>query len=190
MTSTTSFLHRVHVALISVSLTLLCLSPVHISPFNSRVLFESAWKKKLNSSALKISYNLYPDSIVGTSVFFQYAVIYGLHDFASLDSLKPLSPNPTKWSNTLKQFVGNLTTNCLSVFDHFVGSAIKGLTIFTKSLMANLRLGFKTALVAYVKISKFISKHHSNRKFTITFEPKIHNSIRMEIANLNAFVLL
>ena len=129
MTSTTSFLHRVHVALISVSLTLLCLSPVHISPFNSRVLFESAWKKKLNSSALKISYNLYPDNIVGTSVFFQYAVIYGLHDFASLDSLKPLSPNPTKWSNTLKQFVGNLTTNCLSVFDHFVGLVLKGLNV-------------------------------------------------------------
>ena len=29
----------------------------------------------------------------------------------------PFSANPTKWSNTLKQFVGN---NCLSVFDHFV----------------------------------------------------------------------
>ena len=32
----------------------------------------------------------------------------------------PFSANPTKWSNTLKQFVGNWTTNCLSVFDHFV----------------------------------------------------------------------
>ena len=31
----------------------------------------------------------------------------------------PLSANFTKWSNTLKQFVGNLSTNCLSVFDHF-----------------------------------------------------------------------
>ena len=31
----------------------------------------------------------------------------------------PLGANPTKWSNTLKQFVGNLATNCLSVFDHF-----------------------------------------------------------------------
>ena len=28
--------------------------------------------------------------------------------------------NLTKWSNTLKQFVGNLPTNCLSVFNHFV----------------------------------------------------------------------
>ena len=39
----------------------------------------------------------------------------------------PLSANPTKWSNTLKQFVGNLPTNCLSVFDHFVKLALKGL---------------------------------------------------------------
>ena len=35
-----------------------------------------------------------------------------------LKSVNPLSANPTKWSNTL---------NCLSVFDHFVGLALKGL---------------------------------------------------------------
>ena len=40
----------------------------------------------------------------------------------------PLSANPTKWSNTLKQFVAKLPTNCLSVFDHFLGLALKGLT--------------------------------------------------------------
>ena len=39
----------------------------------------------------------------------------------------PLNTKPTKWSNTLKQFVGNLTTNCLSVFDHFVKLALKEL---------------------------------------------------------------
>ena len=39
----------------------------------------------------------------------------------------PLSANPTKWPNTLKQFVGKLRTNCLSVFDHFVKLALKGL---------------------------------------------------------------
>ena len=37
----------------------------------------------------------------------------------------PLSANFTKWSNTLKQFVGKFPTNCLSVFDHFVGLALK-----------------------------------------------------------------
>ena len=41
----------------------------------------------------------------------------------------PLSAIITKWSNTLKQFVGKLATNCLSVFDHFVGFALKGLMV-------------------------------------------------------------
>ena len=37
----------------------------------------------------------------------------------------PLSVNLRKWSNTLKQ--DNLPTDCLSVFDHFVKLALKGL---------------------------------------------------------------
>ena len=44
--------------------------------------------------------------------------------------LNPLSASFTKWSNTLKQFVDNLPTNCLSVFDHFAGLAPKGLRAF------------------------------------------------------------
>ena len=39
----------------------------------------------------------------------------------------PLSANLTRWSNTL---TGCQPTNCLSVFDHFVGLALKGLTNF------------------------------------------------------------
>ena len=49
--------------------------------------------------------------------------------------INPLSANPTKWSNISKQFVGISTqtirrqkpTNCLSVFEHFAGLALKGL---------------------------------------------------------------
>ena len=41
--------------------------------------------------------------------------------------LNLLSVNHTEWSNTLKQFVGKLPTNHLSVFDHFVGLELKGL---------------------------------------------------------------
>ena len=41
----------------------------------------------------------------------------------------PLNANPTKWSNTLKQFAGKLPTNCLSVFDHFGKLALKGLSV-------------------------------------------------------------
>ena len=44
-----------------------------------------------------------------------------------LFDINPLSANPTKSSNTLKQFVGNLPTNCLRVFDHFMNLALKGL---------------------------------------------------------------
>ena len=43
--------------------------------------------------------------------------------------VNPFSANPTRWSNTLKQFVGKLPTNYLSVFDHFLGLALKGLSV-------------------------------------------------------------
>ena len=41
--------------------------------------------------------------------------------------VNPLSANPMKRSNQLKQCVGKLLTNCFSVFDHFVGLTLKGL---------------------------------------------------------------
>ena len=44
-----------------------------------------------------------------------------------LPNLNALSANLAKWSNTLKQFVGNLPTNYLSVFDYFEGLTLKGL---------------------------------------------------------------
>ena len=39
----------------------------------------------------------------------------------------PLSARPRKWSNTLKQFVGKLKTNCFEIFHNFVGLVLKGL---------------------------------------------------------------
>ena len=48
--------------------------------------------------------------------------------FAQFPNINPLSAKLTRWPNTLKQFVGNLPTNCLSVFDNFVGLALKGLS--------------------------------------------------------------
>ena len=41
--------------------------------------------------------------------------------------INPLIANLTKWSNTLKQFVGNFPTNCLSVFDNFMRLALEEL---------------------------------------------------------------
>ena len=52
-----------------------------------------------------------------------------LYNEIELESLNPLSANFTKWSNTLKQFIGKLSTNCLSVLDHFVGLVLKGLDL-------------------------------------------------------------
>ena len=45
----------------------------------------------------------------------------------------PLSANPEKWSNTFKQIVGNLPTICLSLFDHFMNLALKGLNLLKQS---------------------------------------------------------
>ena len=53
----------------------------------------------------------------------------------------PLSANPTKLSNTLKQCVGNLPMNCLTVFDHFVGLELKRL-MYTKKLDKKMNVDF------------------------------------------------
>ena len=41
-------------------------------------------------------------------------------------SFEPYKRQPHKM-DTVKLFVGNLSTNCSSVFDHFVGLALEGL---------------------------------------------------------------
>ena len=51
-----------------------------------------------------------------------------------MDCVNPFSANPSKWSNTIKQFVGKLSTNCLSVFDQFVGLALKVLNLIINSI--------------------------------------------------------
>ena len=70
---------------------------------------------------------LLPFSVKMLNFYKHYEILYH-HVFRK--DLNPLSGNPTKWSNTLKQFVGNLLTNFLSVFDHFVRLALKGLSLF------------------------------------------------------------
>ena len=52
---------------------------------------------------------------------------YKTQDLSETFNFNPLNANPEKWSNTLKQIVGNLPTICLSVFDHFMNLALKGL---------------------------------------------------------------
>ena len=55
-----------------------------------------------------------------------FAFTSGCTDWGKVN---PLRANPTKWSNILKQFVGILPTNCLNVFVHFVGLALKGIRV-------------------------------------------------------------
>ena len=58
-------------------------------------------------------------------VFFLLPLKGRIVELTMLSSVfNPLSANPTKRSNTFKQFV---QTNCLSVLDQFVGLALKGL---------------------------------------------------------------
>ena len=53
------------------------------------------------------------------------------NNVSNLFKVNPLSAKPTKCSNVLKKIRRLLPKNCLSVFDHFVGLALKGLTIKT-----------------------------------------------------------
>ena len=66
--------------------------------------------------------------------------LWPIHSLVQLNSfdVNPLSANITKWSNTLKQFVGKLPTNCLSVFGHFVGLAVKGLRALSDAYFRKL----------------------------------------------------
>ena len=54
-----------------------------------------------------------------------------IQNFLATDLFNALSANFTKWSNTIKQLVGKLATNCLSEFNHFGGLALKGLIFRT-----------------------------------------------------------
>ena len=61
---------------------------------------------------------------------------YILNCSLNIQNLNPLSAKFIKWSNILKQFVGKLPANCLSVFDHFSGLALKGLNTLSVVSMA------------------------------------------------------
>ena len=84
-------------------------------------------------------------------IFFSYFF------FHSACSFNPLRDSFTKWSNTLKQFVGKLPKNYLSVLDHFVGLALKGL---------KRRLRYTFCTVQFAKIFKNIfTQNFFGRRF-------------------------
>ena len=67
-------------------------------------------------------------------------------------TLNPLSANPEKWPNTLKQFVANLPTNCLSVLDHFMNLALKGLSALTKLFRSLLVQKTQSNLISFIPL--------------------------------------
>ena len=76
-------------------------------------------------------------------------------------NISPFSANFTKWSNTLKQFVGNLPTDCVSVFDRFVGLVLKGLMApidITNDQRLNLQIKDENICQSYTR--NFIICHY------------------------------
>ena len=62
--------------------------------------------------------------------------------------VSPLSANPTKWSNTLKEFIGNLPMTCLSVFNIWWGWRLKGWSdIILPLISVSLFLLFKFLII-------------------------------------------
>ena len=91
----------------------------------------------INKCDRNIESKVTPDRVKATAALYLGIFKKTFHEITKLTYMKiskikskinPLSANPTKWSNILKQFVGNLPTNCLSVFDHFVILTLKGLS--------------------------------------------------------------
>ena len=73
-------------------------------------------------------------SILNVRLDSEYNSTYTYSKDFSTSWLNPLCANPTKQSNTLKQFVGKKPTNCLCVFDHFLGLVLKGLIFFHEKM--------------------------------------------------------
>ena len=62
-----------------------------------------------------------------TSGWSLLTVCFSVFRWLIFSNYQPFKRHPTKWSNTLKQFVG--MTNCLSVFDHSVKLVLQRLNI-------------------------------------------------------------
>ena len=78
-----------------------------------------------NLSCLTLCFSRYYESFIAIKFFhIEMLVMFGTK---LIKSWHRLTQNATKWPNTLEQFIGNLPTNCLSLFDHFVKLALKGL---------------------------------------------------------------
>ena len=88
-----------------------------------------------------------------------------------------LSANFTKWSNTLKQFVGNFPKNCLSVFDHFVGLALQRLNNNRGKYFSGLTITMK--LTIHLTFFKYFTIHWN--QFQLEEKNKKTRSCKTEV---------
>ena len=116
-------------------------SPMNYNLFEEQYLSLSHIFNSIHSQYTKVSFHMIKISLFvanskikafSSYVFFSGGKTRNSSSFEANWWFNPSSANFTKWSNTLKQFVAKLPTNCLSVFDHFVGLVLKGLTKFCK----------------------------------------------------------
>ena len=120
--------------------------------------------KKISSYVTRNAHQNYGKSLIWCTGFMIKYEHYLITKVYHIKTLSTLSVNFTKWSNTLKQFVGTLPMNCLSVFDHFVGLALKGLsTAYWK--MHNIQWKVCTAIKSVQCMMKSVlnkikTKHH------------------------------
>ena len=101
---------------------------------NDAVFWGSLKKATLNIEIKNIFLSLCKPNYKWKAYFFRRSIVWYLHRklVRACQSIlqriiNPLSANPTKWPNIVKQFFRKLPTNCLSVFGHFVKLALKGL---------------------------------------------------------------
>ena len=102
---------------------------MYFFPLFILILVSSKVASSHNERVLWFHHCQYVTVSIGKRVFSKTTHMIFLKLFMKLGCLNPLSTIFTKWSNTLKQFVSNLPTNCMSVFDHFVGFVLKGLRV-------------------------------------------------------------
>ena len=97
-------------------------------------------------------------------MFFDGQLLLLLHSY-----FNTLNANFTKWSNTLKQFVGKLPKNCLTVFEHFVELVLKGLKVIflllaDSSLMQTKVLGIRKQSLLKQIFASFVSSFSKKSK--------------------------
>ena len=120
--------------------------------------YKSKYKKGIGMTKNKIL--TFPDSIYFEERYLPSLQLPFICICIFIIFINPLSASFTKWSNTLKQFVGKLPTNCLSVFDHFVGLALKGLSL---KMHLNKKFTIKS-LRTWLKECNDIKHNHSYKK--------------------------